>query len=158
MGSRSSRRRGKKQASPQEQQSEAELPEGILQQTEIQAKGFSGPVPHPDVLERYEDIVTGAADRIIALAEREAAHRHEMEHKAIEVQAADMRADRVERRIGQIFALTIGLAAFITCATLVLKGHSWPGGILGTTGVVGLVAVFVYGRRAGRPSSDQKDR
>lgn len=31
---------------------------------------FSGPIPHPDTIQKYEEILPGAADRIISMAER----------------------------------------------------------------------------------------
>jgi uncharacterized membrane protein len=37
---------------------------------------YSGPLPHPDALARYDEIVPGAAERIIRMAEKEMEHRH----------------------------------------------------------------------------------
>jgi hypothetical protein len=44
----------------------------VAQQTTVQ---FSGPLPGPQTLQGYEQILPGAAERIMALAERQAAHR-----------------------------------------------------------------------------------
>lgn len=49
----------------------------VSQQTQ-----FSGPIPHPDVLREYDKIIPGAAERIVAMAEREQEHRHAIETKA----------------------------------------------------------------------------
>lgn len=40
---------------------------------------YSGPIPDPVSLEKYENIKPGFADRIITMAENEAKHRHEIE-------------------------------------------------------------------------------
>jgi uncharacterized membrane protein len=40
---------------------------------------FSGPLPMPSMLQGYEDVVPGAAERIIKLAEDEAVHRRQMD-------------------------------------------------------------------------------
>lgn len=48
----------------------------------------SGPLPDPATLEQYEQLVPGAAQRIIAMAEREQAHRHQL---AESEQRADIR-------------------------------------------------------------------
>lgn len=45
----------------------------------IHLQQYSGPLPHPDALERYEQIVPGAAERIISMAEKEMEHRHKNE-------------------------------------------------------------------------------
>lgn len=42
---------------------------------------YSGPLPHPDALARYDEIVPGAAERIICMAEKEMAHRHNTEDR-----------------------------------------------------------------------------
>jgi uncharacterized membrane protein len=44
---------------------------------------FQGPVPPPDILAGYDNIHEGLADRIIALAEKETAHRHTMEEMTL---------------------------------------------------------------------------
>ena len=40
---------------------------------------FSGPLPPPAVLQGYEDIVLGAANRILEMAERQSKHRQQLE-------------------------------------------------------------------------------
>ena len=42
---------------------------------------YSGPMPHPEMLAEYERITPGLADRIVALAERQANHRMMLESK-----------------------------------------------------------------------------
>lgn len=37
---------------------------------------FEGPLPHPDILARYENILPGIADRIVRMAEAEQNARH----------------------------------------------------------------------------------
>lgn len=32
---------------------------------------FEGPLPHPDILQKYEQIIPGIAERIVQMAERE---------------------------------------------------------------------------------------
>src|SRR5215469_6508990 len=44
---------------------------------------FSGPLPPPSYLRDYETVVTGAASRIIAMAENEQTHRHRWEMSAL---------------------------------------------------------------------------
>lgn len=45
----------------------------------LQQQHYSGPLPHPEALERYNQIVPGAAERIIKMAEKEMDHRHKNE-------------------------------------------------------------------------------
>jgi uncharacterized membrane protein len=46
-------------------------------------QSFSGPLPPPEALERYNQVLPGAAERIISMAESQHAHRQELEKKVI---------------------------------------------------------------------------
>jgi uncharacterized membrane protein len=48
--------------------------------TQITAvSSFSGPLPRPEDLAKYNEIVPGAAERILSMAEKEMQHRQEIE-------------------------------------------------------------------------------
>ncbi len=51
--------------------------------------------------------------------------------------------------LGQIFGLIIGMTAIISGALTAYYGSEWAGGFIGGGGVIGLVSVFVLGRRKG---------
>jgi len=99
----------------------------------------SGPLPPPEILERYNLIVPGAADRIIGMAEREAKHLQDYEmvrlHSTFE-----------ERRRGQLFGMIVGLATLSLAGVALFLGHEHAAEILGGSTVVGLAGVFVFGR------------
>ncbi len=101
---------------------------------------FSGPLPHPDILARYEQILQGAADRIISMAEAQSRHRQTLETEVI---ASDIK----NSRIGLYCGLIIGLTAILSGAACIFVGQQWGGGFLGGAGLTGLVSVFVYGSR-----------
>jgi hypothetical protein len=61
-----------------------------------------GPLPNPEILDRYEQILTGAADRIMAMAEDEARHRHEMEKMVLEADINGMNADILDTKRGSM--------------------------------------------------------
>ncbi len=48
---------------------------------------FSGPIPSPAMLKRYNDILPNAADRILAMAEQQQNHRIHIEKTVIESDA-----------------------------------------------------------------------
>ena len=48
------------------------------------AQQFSGPIPPPNVLAQYDDIVPGAAERILKMAENQAAARIRVEEKVVD--------------------------------------------------------------------------
>ena len=45
---------------------------------------WSGPLPPPQILQRYEEIVPGAADRILKMTEKQMNHRIDLEKTVIE--------------------------------------------------------------------------
>lgn len=112
---------------------------------------FTGPLPPPSILEQYNRILPSAADRILSMAEREQEHRHKMQEKLVDSQILDVKQERSERRLGQIFGLVIGVVAILAGAVTIISGESTAesvaGGLLGSSGVAGIVSVFVLGRR-----------
>ncbi|MFH1760058.1 MAG: DUF2335 domain-containing protein [bacterium] len=46
---------------------------------QVQQASFSGPIPHPQILQKYNEIVPDAAARIIKMAENQATHRQDLE-------------------------------------------------------------------------------
>lgn len=108
------------------------------------AQSFSGPLPHPEILIQYNQITPGFAERILAMAEREAAHRHAFEDQALLTDAEEMRRRATERRAGQICAFLIGIAALSLGTYAATHGAQIAGAFIGTGGIVGLVSAFLY--------------
>jgi uncharacterized membrane protein len=139
----------RKSNSPQKKKSSNSPPDQKSTQKIVAAahlEHHSGPIPSPKILQGYENISSGFADRIMSMAETEAGHRQKMEKRVLEVDAEAMRREFTERRIGQLFGLLIGLAALGTGAFTAAYGHPVAGGFIGTGGVVALVTAFIYGR------------
>ncbi len=103
---------------------------------------FQGPLPSPRTLEQYNQIVPDAGERILQMAEKDAAFQHEITHKAIDTEAK-------ERKRGQIFGMCIGLAALAVTGLALVLGYSGAASIIGGTTVLGLVTVFVTGQKMG---------
>ncbi|MEO0986862.1 MAG: DUF2335 domain-containing protein [Cyanobacteria bacterium J06639_14] len=117
---------------------------------------FSGPLPPPQILAQYNNAHPDAADRILKMAEREQQHRHETQSKMVETHISDLKAARHEKRLGQILGFTIGAICIFAGLTAVLADHPVSGTIFGSTGVVGLVSVFVAGRQINKENDDSE--
>jgi uncharacterized membrane protein len=87
------------------------------------------------VLAEDEELLPGAADRLIRMAEQEADHRRKMEKALVEAEIADVRAEREERKRGQTYGLSIGLVALCVGALVAVVAPSTTGQIVG--GVLG---------------------
>ena len=96
----------------------------------------AGPLPNPDILAGYEKVLTGAADRIIKMAEREQAHAHSMNKRHQMLRAAIT-------FFGQVSAWSLGLAG-IGCGTYLLAtGKSLAGFTTFITSLAALVGVYL---------------
>jgi uncharacterized membrane protein len=101
------------------------------------------------MLVQYNEAFPGCAERIVAMAERQAANRQYLEKTAIT-------SNKRRELTGQVFGLVIALSA-IACGTYLAyhdKSLAGLGTIIGT--VVSLVAVFVYGKYTQKKELDQK--
>lgn len=105
---------------------------------------FSGPLPPPQHLDRYEKVLPGAAERIVAMAEREQRHRHGWENKHLWF-------DGVQGVGGQLLGglvLVALIAAAVYCAYI-----QQPAVAVAFFGVAvaGVVGVLIKGRPLAGP-------
>ena len=110
---------------------------------------FQGPLPPAIELHAYEQIVAGAAERIIAMAEKQSAHRMELEKLAVREQL------RQSAR-GQIFALIIGITGILSAAGVALLGFSSVAIAIVAASLGTLAVSFITGRRQEQQSRQQK--
>jgi uncharacterized membrane protein len=105
---------------------------------------WSGPLPHSSEFAAYERTLPGAADRILAMTEKQGDHR-----RALESMALKSEVDR--GKWGQIFAFVLALLVVGGSILAIETGHPLAGfgGIL--VGLGSLVGVFVYGTYLRRP-------
>ena len=99
------------------------------------------------MLREYQAIRPDLVDRIVTLAEEEARERRQNQTLRLQAGAEQMRRDFQEARVGQLCALTIGLAAFATGAYTAVHGAEIAGGLIGVGGVGSIITAFLYGRR-----------
>jgi uncharacterized membrane protein len=112
-------------------------------------KFFSGPLPAPECLAEYNNILPGLADRIVVMAETQSSHRIKMEEKVVDRQLS-------ESARGQLFGLIIGLFALGVAGTLGLFGQPIAAAIIGTVDMVGLVSIFLVGKKQQSRSLEKK--
>ncbi len=119
----------------------------IVQQ--VRAEMFAGPLPRPEDLQKYNDILPGSAERILRMAEEQGAHRRTLESTAL-------RDDIAGARRGSIFAFVITLTMIVAGALLIFEGRQITGTIFGGVGIAGVAGVFIYGSRQRRRERETK--
>ncbi|MCQ2167650.1 MAG: DUF2335 domain-containing protein [Bacteroidales bacterium] len=106
----------------------------------MQEESFSGPIPPPAILRQYEDLQSGAADRILRMAEKQSEHRMELEKKAIGGQVE-------QSRRGQTFGLIIVVLFMLVAFAFAyfFNMTSFAATFLSVTMVI-IVVLFVSGK------------
>ncbi|MBL0912704.1 MAG: DUF2335 domain-containing protein [Bacteroidia bacterium] len=109
-------------------------------------EAFRGPLPPPEQLEKYNKAVKDGGERIVVMAEKQVFHRIQLEDHMI-------KEELKQSRNGQLFGFILGLTGLCLATLLAIYGHETTAGIFGTTTVIGLVTVFVIGKRSQRNDS-----
>lgn len=111
---------------------------------EVFEQEFSGPIPPPNIIAGYENVIPGAADRIIQMAERQSLHRQEVE-------LMEANAESRDSLLGIIFAFALGTGCLVACVVMVLMVPTAAGAIcgsvLGVTGIAAIVTAFLQNTR-----------
>lgn len=136
------RKRGKDQSVPQQA--------GIDSSGSIEVTStWSGPIPPPDALRTFNEIVPGSAERIFVMAERQLDHRMRMEETVV-------RGDSRRSYLGLIAGFMLSVAIIAGGVILVVNGHDWAGGLLVVVNILGLAGAFVYGTHSRRAERERK--
>ncbi len=101
-----------------------------------QQEHYSGPIPRPADLQKYETIQNGFAERIILMAEREANHRQEIELKIIN-------SERIFNIFGQLAAAFMGFLVIALMWYAFSEGYADQVKWIGIS-IASVVGLFVY--------------
>ena len=118
---------------------------------EIRKSEFSGPIPPPSIIKGYEEVLPGAADRILIMAEEQAKHRQAMERKIVNTESRDS-------LLGILFAFSLGIGCIVAAIIVVImvpqNSGAIAGSVFGVAGIGSIIATFIRGTR--RSSSNDK--
>jgi len=108
-------------------------------------------LPPPETLKKFDEVVPGAAERIIKMAEGQFVHRTELEKLVI-------KSDVEQSKRGQLFGFAIAVIGFVTAIIAILNGEQWAAGIIGGATLATLAGVFVYGSRSRSKEREEKEK
>jgi len=112
-------------------------------------QAFSGPLPHPEILAQYNQLLPNAAERIISMAERQQEHRQGLE-------ACVVRANTFDQRLGLVLGFIVMMFVAGSGVLCVYIGKNTAGLSALLASVGGPVAAFIYGRK--KQSDERKDK
>lgn len=160
MSSRNKRNRRKSVAKRSEKTTaQHNLPDNSESQRSVSIQRLRvGPLPDPDTLREYEQVYPGIAERIVQRFEKEAEHRHAIEHKIVDAEILHQKSSMAAFRYGQFFAFTIAIVGLTVSGVGVYHatstGHAWAAASIGGVSLATLVGVFIYGRTVAAPDED----
>ena len=113
----------------------------------VSAEQFDGPIPHPTILKEYNEAVPDAAERILAMAERDQAHAHEVDNR---FNRHEIRKETLGMSMGFFLAiLAIAAGTWLIAHDKSLEGF---GIFLAAAGV--MIGSAIYKHRQHKNSSD----
>lgn len=91
---------------------------------------FEGPLPHPQILEKYEKIFPGATERLISMAEQQSKHRQELEKSVIY-------SNIFTERVGMYSAVLITIVSISSGTYLIIMNKE-------ITGFITLISTLAF--------------
>ena len=108
---------------PAELTEEAALPSTDV--TAIRAS-WRAPLPPPNALARYNDVLPGAAERILQMAEKQQEQDHNAQMAAIDIERTVVVSDSRRAYLGMLAGFIISLLVIGGGIYLIANGHDWP--------------------------------
>lgn len=107
---------------------------------------FIGPLPTPDALQKYEEVYPGIAERILQMAEKEQAFRHDHNQAFLELETKNQSNLNFNVRLG----LTLGFGSVLVSTGMCVY-FAYLGNVAEATDaakwvIASLAAVFITGR------------
>ena len=110
----------------------------------LKQESYSGMFPHPSIVEGYEKLEPGAANRILTLIEQQSQHRREQESKMVD---AEIEAEKK----GILYSFVLGIGCIATAIIIPIAvpntAGAFTGPAFGATGLVSMVITFINATR-----------
>lgn len=115
-----------------------------IRHTTTQEIHYQGPVPPPAIMEKLEQLLPGAADRIFTMAEKDQAAAHEAQRLA-HARATQVESNQHTENMASLVMAFVVCIVFAGCGViLVLNGFEKMGATLLGSILLGVVSSFLY--------------
>lgn len=114
-------------------------------------ESYQGDYPHPRILAGYEELWPGAAEAILRGMQEQQAHRHRLENHIV-------KRDTWLAAAGMACGLVAVFAVLALAWYSISRDNPWPGALLGTAGLGGLVAAFRSGKQINQALRSQQSK
>lgn len=135
----------------------AKIPEAVRPQVEMlmhRVEMIRSPLLPPELLQRYDNVIPGLAEKLVRWTEEESEHRRGLERSSLET-------ERTFRNRGQFIGLGVAIFGLGAAAGVAISTNSIAGtiaaGVIAIVGVGGPFAARVLAARWGRPAESSED-
>ena len=111
--------------------------------------GVSGPIPPPQILQQYNNIVPDAAERILRMAEKQSDHRMALENKVVN-------SNLVKSYLGMVAGSSIAIFGLCIAKDIAINGNPATAGIIAALDLGGLVWVAVTNTKSQRKEREKR--
>jgi len=125
----------------------------VVREIIAEAWRFAGPLPPPELFAEYDRVLPGSAERILAMAEREQKHRHD-------VVSRGQQDEHTLAKRGQAIAAVLGGMVIVIGGVGMVLGRPLEGLGAVLLGAASLVTVFIVSRskEPGEKNQQPEDR
>ncbi|MDA1317085.1 MAG: DUF2335 domain-containing protein [bacterium] len=111
---------------------------------------YSGPLPHPEMLAKYEKIHKGISNRIVRMAEKQSEHRQKIEIKVID-------SNILNEKLGMVLAFIISISVIVGGIFLISVGKNIQGLVtLGSIIALQLYNYYIQQKKEGKIQEKNK--
>ncbi len=104
---------------------------------------YQGPLPSPEILQGFDNVLPGAAERILKMAENEQLNRHKCDNKIVNIHV-------VATFLGMLFAITsVALIGYLVYQCII-HGLERAAYTIGVGSMAAVAGVFIWFRKAGK--------
>jgi uncharacterized membrane protein len=107
---------------------------------------YAGPLPPPQILAGYKEVIPDLPERLVRAWEDEAKHRRDLERKQHEADVRTQDARRIDDTRRVVFGFVLGLVGLAAAAAIGIAGHATAAAVVGGGSLAVMVAGFL--RRA----------
>lgn len=126
----------------------------IIEQRSVHVE-YRGPVPDPETLRRYGEVIPTAPERILAMAEREQTHRHKLDCAVHAGAEQEFQAELKLRSRAQWMACVLVIMLVALAAWFAWLGMQWPAVSVVAIAISAVVGAFLLGKRRYATAPDQ---
>lgn len=110
---------------------------------------WSGPLPSPQTLKEYNQVIPNMAERILDSFESQTKHRIQIEKEIVFSRSENMKK-------GQLFAFIIAMCLIILSLYCVYVSAYWLAGTICGTTITAYASAFIYGQHTQKEERKQK--